>query len=255
MKIGRFALGFGAALRGLARTAGNADLRATYRHLVLAIFVLAVILDAAGFYALWIAIDSDTVESGYIRAVISILQIVGTVITLIAAPVIAMFLVNAMFPVLADRVFLAALKGLDPSRAQLLTDADGLPLSAAVMGSLRRLCVYVGLTVVFLLLSLIPFIGPVIGGVGQLWVTARMLGWELLDPYLDRRGMDHASQRSFVKEHNAAIAGFAVPWTFMLGVPIVGPLLFGIAQGAAATLVHDVIEKDDQPEPSAPAEA
>ena len=90
MKIGRFALGFGAALRGLFRTAGNASVRATYRHLVLAIFVLAVILDAAGIYALWFAIDTETMESAYMRAVISILRYVGTAITLIAAPVIAM---------------------------------------------------------------------------------------------------------------------------------------------------------------------
>ena len=182
MKIGRFALGFGAALRGLFRTAGNASVRATYRHLVLAIFVLAVILDAAGIYALWFAIDTETMESAYMRAVISILRYVGTAITLIAAPVIAMFLVNAIFPVLTDRVFLAALGALDPERAQKLTDAEGLPLSAAVAGSIRRLCVFVGLTMVLLLLSLIPVVGPVIGGVGQLLLTARMLGWELLDP-------------------------------------------------------------------------
>ena len=60
--------------------------------------------------------------------------------------------------------------------------------------------------------------------------------------------MDHATQRTFVKEHKAAIAGFALPWTFIVSIPLVGPLMFGIAQGAAANLVHDVIEKDSPAE-------
>jgi uncharacterized protein involved in cysteine biosynthesis len=244
MMIGRFALGFGAAIRGLFRTAGNATVRATYRHLVLAIFVLALMLDAAGIYGIWLLLGSGTAESWYTGAALTILLIVGVATVLIAAPVIAIFVVNAIFPVLAEKVFVAALRVIDEARAQELSEAAGLPITRAVMGSLRRLTFYLAVMVVILLFYLVPVVGPVAAGLAQLLFTARMLGWELLDPYLDRCGLEHKAQRAFVKEHGAAIAGFALPWTLILSIPIVGPLLLGLAQGATASLVHDVIEKD-----------
>jgi hypothetical protein len=36
--------------------------------------------------------------------------------------------------------------------------------------------------------------------------------------------------------------GFGLPLTFLMAIPLVGPLLFGLAQGAVAQLVVEVIE-------------
>jgi CysZ protein len=106
----------------------------------------------------------------------------------------------------------------------------------------RRLFYYLGGTLLIFMLACVPLIGAVAGPLAQLWFTARMLSWELLDVYFERRGLDYAGQRALLKAHRGAMFGFGAPWTLVIAVPIVGPLGFGLAQAAAALLVTEVLE-------------
>ncbi|NJK32509.1 MAG: EI24 domain-containing protein, partial [Deltaproteobacteria bacterium] len=89
----------------------------------------------------------------------------------------------------------------------------------------------------FLLLGLVPVVGSIAGAIGQTWLTARTVGWELVDPYFDRLGMGWSEQREFVREHRRSLLGFGLPLSLILAIPLVGPLLFGLAQAAAAVYV------------------
>ena len=74
------------------------------------------------------------------------------------------------------------------------------------------------------------------------YLAARLLGWELLDPYFARRNMGLKEQRAFLKQHQQAVIGFAAPYAAAFSIPFIGPLLFGIAQAATAMLVERELE-------------
>lgn len=238
------AAGVGAALRGLGAALGARDVRRAYLQLVLAIFLLAAGLEVAGLWGVWEWTRPGD-ESGWVAVVgLVLLRIAGIVIVLLAAPLLSILLANLAFPMLGERVFMAGLRNVAPARATELAAGAGLPVAAGVGVSLRRLLSYVVSTLLVLGLSLVPVVGALVAPWLQAYLTARVLGWELLDPYFDRRGLDHAAQRAFLRDHGLAVPGFALPYSFLMAVPLVGPLFFGLAQAAAATLVVDVLERD-----------
>lgn len=232
--------GVSAAFRGLSIAMASPEIRRTYVQLVLAIFAMTLLLDAAGIWAIVALIPEGDSVAGTIALVL--LKIAAGAILLLAAPLIAVLVANIVFPMLNERVFLAGLRAVDAERAESLAQSEGLPVSRAVGYSLLRLAQFVGLSLVAFLLSLIPVVGPVIGPVLQVLVTTRMLGWELLDPYFDKRRMTLSEQRAYVRANSAPIVGFALPYGFIMAVPVVGPLLFGVAQAASAVLLVDVLE-------------
>jgi uncharacterized protein involved in cysteine biosynthesis len=169
-------------------------------------------------------------------------RVIGIVLVLLVVPLLSLALVNLVFPFLGERVFLAAMRVVSPARAEQLAAQPGLPLSTSLLVGLLRLLMFIGLGVGAFLLSWVPVVGQVLGPVLQGYLGARGLAWELLDPYLDKLQLGFGQQRAFVAAHRPALVGFGLPLTLMMAIPLVGPLLFGLAQGAAAKLVVEVIE-------------
>jgi len=232
--------GVSAAFRGLSIAMASPEIRRTYVQLVLAILAMTVLLDVAGFWAIVALIPEGDSVAGTIALLL--LKIAAGAILLLAAPLLAVLIANIVFPMLNERVFLAGLRAVDAEHTENLEQSEGLPVARAVGYSLVRLAQFVGLSAIAFLLSLIPVVGPVLGPVLQVLVTTRMLGWELLDPYFDKRRMTLTEQRAYVRANAAPIVGFALPYGFIMAVPIVGPLLFGVAQAATAVLLVDVLE-------------
>jgi len=231
------AAGARAALAGLSLALGERTVRTTYLQMSLALVGMTLLLYAGLGLGLWELTDGPS--RWWILA-----RVAGSLLILFASPVIALFLVHAIFPLFSERVFLAALKARGSALADELVAGEGLPLHVSVGISIRRLLRYLGLTVVVFLLSLIPFLGAVIGPPLQLLLSARMLGGELLDPYLSMKGYRWEQQRDYLKGHRFALVGFGLPWTAVFAVPLVGALVFGLAQAAAAVLVTDVLEPE-----------
>src|SRR5690606_13044219 len=107
---------------------------------------------------------------------------------------------------------------------------------------LRRALHFLGVTLALGLLTLVPFVGPVLGPPLQLAYAARSLTWELLDPYFERAGHDYPRQRSILHARRATMVGFGLPWALVMAVPLVGPLLFGLAQAAVAVVVIEELD-------------
>jgi len=227
-------------MRGLRLALGDPGVRRIYLRLAMALMLTSIVLVVGLGYVLWALIPVP--ESTWLLVLVWTLRIAGTALTLLAAPLLALFIVNIVFPFLGEDVFLAGLRAVDPARADELAAAKGAGLAASTANSLRRLLYFIGVTALIFMLALVPVLGAVLGPLAQLWFGSRMLSWELLDPYFDRRGLDHAEQRARMKAHRAAMFGFGAPWTLLLAIPIVGPLGFGLAQAAAALLVTDVLE-------------
>ena len=230
------------ALRGLRLAVDSPDVRRVYLHLALSLLGTSIALMAGLGWAIWTLIPSPDDPAPWLSALLWTLKIGGTALAMMAAPLLSLFIVNMVFPFLGERVFLAGLKLVDPGRAAELEAAGGTGFKTSVASSMRRLIYFIGVTLLTFGLTFVPVLGTVLGPAAQLWFASRMLSWELLDPYFDRRGLAYADQKGLMKKHSAAMFGFGVPWTLLLALPIVGPLSFGLAQAAAALLVTDILE-------------
>lgn len=233
-------LGAALALRGLRLALGEPAVRRVYVRLALALALTSLVLVIGLGYAIWALIPVP--ESPWLVALVWTLRIAGTALTLLAAPLLALFAVNIMLPFLGEDVFLAGLRAVDPARADELAAARGVGFAASTRSSVRRLVHFVGMSLLIFMLALVPVLGAVLGPLAQLWFSARMLSWELLDPYFERRGLDHAAQRAALRAHRGTMFGFGAPWTMLLAIPVLGPLGFSLAQAGAALLVTEVLE-------------
>ncbi|MEM6291772.1 MAG: EI24 domain-containing protein [Myxococcota bacterium] len=235
--------GLRAAGRGFRTVLGTPAVRKTYLQLVGALFLLAASINVAGIWAVLHFTPIHGNEGWWVLAGMWLLRIAGVLIVLFMAPVLSLFVTNTLFPLLGERVFVAGVRAVDPARADQLAALEGLPLRVSIPQNLIRLLLFLGLTLGAFALSFVPVVGPVLGPVAQAYVTARSLGWELLDPYFEKLEVRFDAQHVFVKQHRRPLVGFALPFSLAMSIPLVGPLLFGVAQASIGTLVVDVLER------------
>lgn len=236
--------GLSLARRGVSIAWASPEVRRTYLQLVLVLVAVATLLDAAGAWAVVSLTRTDDGASWWQIVSMVLLRIAGIGIVLLVAPIVAMFVINIAFPFLGDRVFLAGMRQVAPARADALAAMPGQPLARTLVNATLRLLAFLGLSVVFLLLAFVPVIGSVAGPVLQAWRSALALAWELLDPYFDKLGLDRTGQRTLLRRHQPSLLGFALPFVFVMAIPVVGALAFGLAQAAIAVLVVEIVEAD-----------
>lgn len=232
------------AARGLRIALASPEVRRAYVHLAAVLVALAVALTVLLGGLLWwmVPVDGDMSWTTWLGR--WALRVGGSLLALMAAPMLALFVVNLGLPVLADRVFMAGMRAAAPELAARLDRPTGLGFVASSVGNLRRGLRFLGVTIALGALALVPFVGPVLGPPLQLWYAARTLTWELLDPYFERAGHDYPRQRGIVAARRATLAGFGLPWAALMALPLLGPLLFGLAQAAVAALVMEELEAD-----------
>ncbi len=235
--------GLRAAGRGTKTVLRTPEVTKTYLLLALVVFALAAALDLAGVWTVLHFTPIDGTESWWALLGLWLLRVAGIVIVLLAAPVLALFVVNTAFPLLGERVFLAGVRAVSPARADALEALEGLPLRVSVPQNLIRMALFIGLSLLSFAASFIPVVGAVLGPLMQVYFTARALGWELLDPYFEKLEVRFDAQHTFVREHRAPLVGFALPFSLLMTIPLVGPLVYGLAQAAMGTLVVEVLEQ------------
>lgn len=239
-----FTRGLGMARRGLRLALASAEVRRAYLRLALVLVALAAALTAGLGFLVWWMVPVAPDMSWWTWLGAWLLRAAGWLLALVAAPMLAFFLVNAWLPFLGDAVFMAGARALDPKLAARLERPAEVGLVASTLGSLRRLVYFLGVSAGLFLVALVPVAGAVLGPALQLWFAAWMLSWELLDPYFERVGHDYAKQRAAVRSRRRTLTGFGLPWTLLMALPIVGPLLFGLAQAAVAVVVAEELEGD-----------
>ena len=213
--------GFRAALEGMKTALRSEEVGHAYLKLAAAIFGLSLAIDAGALMVivLWVA------------------RVVGILVSVIVGPLLAVFIVNIAFPFFNQGVFLAGVRAVDPERAVILESKRGLSLPRGAGIATLRLLGFLALSLCCLLIGLIPVVGTIAGTAGQVWVTARALSWELIDPYLDALELGYSEQRAFVRAHRGVLIGFGLPVSLMMAIPFVGPLFFGLAQAAGGMFV------------------
>lgn len=245
--------GLFAAVQGAGKALGNRDVRRVYFRFTLILLVLSLILAGLLGYGVWRLTEPESAGgylAGHFGDVLAVLmRVAGLMIAALVSPLLAFLLVGLLIPVFSETLFLAGLRALDAPRAQALADQPGLSIAASVWKTLRLLLHLLVFTVIAFAVSLVPFVGVVLGPAVQLWVTGKILGWELLDPFFDKQRMAYAAQKTYVRQHGAAVVGFGVAWSFVLALPLIGALFFGLAQASAPMLLVRVLEPSPAPAP------
>jgi uncharacterized protein involved in cysteine biosynthesis len=233
-----------AAVLGLPLGIQDRAVRRSYGRLLAAVILISLALDGAGIAGIvsWTAIGPQT--PWWVALSLLAVRWLGIAALLLATPLLMLVTTRVALPLLAEGVFLAGLRTLDPERARTLQQHPSLPPWKVALDALVRLARFAGLTGMLLLVALlIPGVGAAIAAPLQLYFTARALAWELLDPYFGRSGLRLRAQRDFVAQHRPALIGFGLPLALLLATPVLGTLLFGLAQAAAARLVHDAFRE------------
>lgn len=243
--------GFARGLRAAAQ-GGAAVLKApssSLTRLAGAAVAATVALDAGGLWAVH-NFAPDAAQAGGLLAAVASLALAASldVAVVVLSPVAGLALAQAVLPLLAERVFLDGVKArAADTLAEELERADGLAFQASLASAGRKLRAAAQLEVLCVpagtLLHAVPVAGGVVAGALQLGVAAYVLGWELLDPYLEKRATSAEDAEALVRKNAGAVIGFALPYAAAVTVPLVGPLVVGIAQGAAGFLVVDVLEE------------
>jgi uncharacterized protein involved in cysteine biosynthesis len=240
----RFVAGASAALRGFRLATTHAEVRRTYATLALVLLVLATALDVLGVWAIWELTRPDADPSWWGTILRLLLRLGGIALVLIAAPIIALWVVNGVLPFLGQKVFLAGLRAVAPARAAELAERPGQSLGRSLADATMRMLFFVLTSLAAFLVSFVPVVGTLVAPPLEAYLGARALGWELLDPYFDKLGLRFDPQRDFIGDHRPAIVGFALPYVLLLAIPIVGPFAYGLAQAATGLFVAEVIEGD-----------
>jgi len=237
--------GIRTALRGLRQAMGNSDVRRAYRRLVVVIFAVCLVLATLMIGGLWwwTAVPADA--GLWWATLLWVLRLAGTLIALIATPMLGLFTVNIVFPMLAEDVFFAGLRVVDPARAAALEARKGMSVMSSMWMTITRMIYFLGLTAGSVCITFIPVVGAIAGPVLQLWGTARVMSWELLDPYFDKRDMKLQAQKEFVARRSRAMVGFGIPAALVMAIPFAGPLMFGLVQAAAGELLVTIDPKSE----------
>lgn len=240
-----FKRGFSAALRGLRLAFGNADVRRSYLKIVLSLLTITLAIDGGGIWGLWWATGWDDATSGWLVAAFVVARVIGIIGILLVAPLLAIFTMNIVMPLFNEGPFLAGVRAIAPERARELAESENLSIPHQIKISVVRLLLFMFLSLLAFVVSFIPVVGQVAGPAMGTYFTARALGWELLDPYFAFTNTPYQAQVEFLGRHHAAVVGFGLPFALLFAIPIVGPLVFVMAQASAATLVCEVLEPDD----------
>ncbi|MEE9382094.1 MAG: EI24 domain-containing protein [Nannocystaceae bacterium] len=240
----RFAQGLSSAFAGLRLALGNAEVRLAYIRVVAAILLFTMILNAAALWLVWAPVLETTNEGlGWDL----LLRIPLTLVVLLISPFVALIATNLLFPLFNMALFMAGLRIVAPERAVQLSSQPGIGLRASATCSLIRLLLFLAMAGLAFGMSLLPVVGWILGPVAQVYVSARALSWELLDPYFDKLGYGYARQKVFIRRHRSPLLGFGLPYALVFAIPLLGPLIFGFAQASAAVLVTRAIEVDGLP--------
>lgn len=229
--------GFRIALDGMKLAFDSPEVVRAYIRVSLVIFSLGLLLAGISILALWTNTEPAPDADAWLIALLWVARVVGSLAALVVGPLVAIYVVNIGFPFFNHSVFMAGLRAADPKRAAGLEGKPGMPVGRAVGLALWRFVKFVGLGLVLFVIGLVPVVGTVIASVGGLALASYAVAWELLDPYFETLDIPHAEQSRLIKRHRQVLLGFGMPIALLFGIPIVGPLLFGLAQVAGAVLV------------------
>jgi hypothetical protein len=175
--------------------------------------------------------------------------LLGQILTMI--PLWAYNITRKRTPMANNQLFLDELERLSPTRAQELAQqmkSDEIinkNWMEDIYHDLRTSWHFTKYSLMFLAFSVIPVVGSLITFLGQTWLVADRMGWNLLSVYtISAKKMSYRQQKHWMRARKWRIIGFTLPYVFLASIPLVGPFTLGIAQAATAHIYYHLLSKD-----------
>jgi hypothetical protein len=147
-----------------------------------------------------------------------------------------------------DTLLADELRRLDPAYATGLEQGLAAPdvqarrrrlgFTGLVTHKLRSSWLFSRRSLMLSAVGMVPLLGPPVAAAGQALLVAESIGATLLQPWLDSRGWDAATRRAWWERNRWVIAGWALPFSLLNAIPVLGGLVLGVAQAAAAHLIY-----------------
>jgi len=236
-----FFLGMRTAYDGFYSSWNNPKIKDTYWGLIRTVGASMLLLYTLAFFGMIFFLPILVFFPGWIWQVLSLI------------PLWSYAIAKRRNPLSTTRLFLDELSQLDPKLADQISSE--LPQNVkqlfnsewvrSVSTDFRTSWHFVKLSTLLLALSAIPFVGPIVSFIGQYYLIADKLGWELMSTYTQAvKRMDYKQTREWIHSRKWAVIGFALPFALLSSIPFGGPLLLGYAQAAAAHLFVKMFGKE-----------
>jgi len=177
--------------------------------------------------------------------------LIGQVLTLI--PLWAFVITRKRTPGAINQLFFDELESLSPQRVQELSHQmkPEEPINKNWMEDsyhdLRTSWHFTKYSLMFLAFSIIPVVGSFVTFLGQTWLVADRMGWNLLSVYtISAKKMSYRQQKHWMRARKWRIIGFTLPYMLLSSIPLIGPLFFGMAQAATAHIYFHLLSKDTE---------
>jgi len=175
--------------------------------------------------------------------------LLGQSLTLI--PLWGYIITRKRTPMASNRLFLDELEKLSPTRAGELAqqmnvdEVVNINWMEDVYHDLRTSWHFTKYSLMFLGFSIIPVVGSFITFLGQSWLVADRMGWNLLSVYtISAKKMSYRQQKHWMRARKWRIIGFTLPYIFLASIPFIGPLFLGVAEAATAHIYFHLLSKD-----------
>jgi hypothetical protein len=177
--------------------------------------------------------------------------LIGQILTVI--PLWAFMVTRKRHPMAGNKLFLNELERLSAPRARELEQQMNLNETFNhnwkddLYHDLRTSWHFTRASLMWLACSIIPVVGSIISWIGQTWLVADRMGWNLLSVYtISAKKMSYRQQKHWMRARKWRILGFTLPYMLLASIPIVGPLFLGLAQAATAHVYYHLLSKDPE---------
>lgn len=113
------------------------------------------------------------------------------------------------------------------------------------VSQIKKLMVFLAIQAACLVIYLAPIIGPLVAPPVQITVSFLFLAWEFWDFPMDRRKMDFAAKKAFIREHAAAALAFGAVCFCYLFVPLLNFVLMPASVAGATILVSNLLGEEE----------
>jgi len=168
-------------------------------------------------------------------------------------PLWAYIITRKRTPMAANKLFLDELERLSPTRAKELEQQMNLQekfnpnWKDDLYHDLQTSWHFTRASLLWFAFSIIPVVGSIITWIGQTWLVADRMGWNLLSVYtISAKKMSYRQQKHWMRARKWRILGFTIPYMLLASLPFVGPLFLGLAQAATAHVYFHLLSKDTE---------
>jgi len=235
--------GFLEALKGGYSAIQNPTFRRNYTQFVVSM----------GLTVLWLYVAMAVVLAIYFPLAFILLTwapgLIGQALTLV--PLWAYVITKKRYPMASNRLFLDELERLSPQRAKELEQnmqTDETLNQFWLQELYHDLCTswhFTRASLVWLSFSIIPVVGSFITCLGQTWLVADRMGWNLLSVYtISAKKMSYRQQKHWMRARKWRIIGFTLPYVFLSSFPLIGPFFLGLSQAATAHIYFHLLSKE-----------